>query len=289
MALNKQVWVNQLMKNFYHVASFLTYVTDLTSLVENNKLHVPEMGADPDVLINNTTYPVEVTQRVDTDHEISLDIFDTKNTMVRNVEAVEMAYDKLETVNQGHKDTLMSTTGAKAAHAYAPSSNTEFTPILLTTGENDGTGRKKCLPKDVMALMNAYDDAGIPDDGQRYLVLCSEHLTDLMDFDLKSFKDITDIVNGQPKKFAGFNILKYSDNPRYNPATLVKSAFGSLTGRKCSFSFHKKEVMKADGTVKLFSKIDDPEQRATIIGYQKRFIALPLRNKGVGAIVSDNA
>lgn len=289
MALNKEVWVSQLMKNYYHEANFLAYVTDFTNLVENNKLHVPEMGADPSVLVNNTTYPISVTERVDTDNEISLDVFDTENTMVRNAEAVEMAYDKVDSVIKGHKSTLMNVTGAKAAHAYAPTSNTAETPILLTTGEDDGTGRKKLIPRDIMNLMNAYDNAGIPDENLRYLVLCSEHLTDLMEFDLKAFKDITDIVNGQPKKFASFNILKYGETPRYNPTTLAKSAFGSLSGNKCSFSFHKTEVMKADGDLKLFSTEDDPKERATIIGFQKRFVALPLRGKGVGAIVSDNA
>ena len=45
--------------------------------------------------------------------------------------------------------------------------------------------------------------------------------------------------------------------------------------------------MKADGEIHLYSRYDDPEQRGTIVGFDKRFIATPLRNKGIGAIVSD--
>jgi hypothetical protein len=31
---------------------------------------------------------------------------------------------------------------------------------------------------------------------------------------------------------------------------------------------------------------DDPKERATIVGFEKRFIAVPIRNKGIGAIAS---
>lgn len=44
--------------------------------------------------------------------------------------------------------------------------------------------------------------------------------------------------------------------------------------------------MKADGTIDMFARIDDPEERGTIVGFQKRFIAMPIRNKGIGAIIT---
>ena len=285
MALNKQVWTSQLMRNFYPEYLFLTYAQDFTNLVENDKIHIPEMGADPNVLINNITYPVAVTERVDIDQEITLDEFDTENTMVRNAEAVEMSYDKVESVIYGHKQTLGATTAEKAAHAYAPTGNTLNTPILVTTGEDNGEGFKRMLPKDILKLSKLWNKNDIPLD-DRYLVLDPDHLEDLIEFDIKSFKDITDFVDGKPKRFGGFNILLFSKNPRYNDVTLVKSGFGSVTGAPSSFAFHKKEVMKADGTIKMFATIDDPKERASIIGFNKRFVALPIRNKGIGAIVS---
>jgi hypothetical protein len=52
------------------------------------------------------------------------------------------------------------------------------------------------------------------------------------------------------------------------------------------FSFHSEEVMRADGNVKMYQVKDDPKERATIVGFEKRFIAVPIRNKGLGAIVS---
>ena len=53
--LNKQIWVNQLMKNFYPETSFLNYAKNFSSLVEYDKITMAQVGIDPTVLINNTT------------------------------------------------------------------------------------------------------------------------------------------------------------------------------------------------------------------------------------------
>lgn len=286
--LNKEVWIKQIKERYYPDASFLKYVTDMTEYVENDKINLADAGFDPEVLINNTTYPISIAEREDIPLSIELDLYETENTLVRSPHAVELAYDKLESVVKGHRNALMSKSGEKSAHAYSPSANTASTPVIATTGENNGEGYKKMLPKDILTLKRKYDDADFPIEN-RFLVLCPRHLEDLIDFDLKSFKDITEIVNGTPKKFAGFNILQYSKTAYYVASTLVKTPFGSAVTNLhtySSFSFITDEVMKADGTMKMFEKIDDPELRATVVGFDKRFIGLPIRNKGIGAIVA---
>ena len=68
-----------------------------------------------------------------------------------------------------------------------------------------------------------------------------------------------------------------------------KVAFNSEeSGAFSSVAFYSKEVMKADGEFYMYSREDDPEQRGSIIGFDKRFVALPIRGKGVGAIVSQS-
>lgn len=44
--------------------------------------------------------------------------------------------------------------------------------------------------------------------------------------------------------------------------------------------------MKADGTVKMYGIDNDPRERGAIVGFDKRFICMPFRYKGIGAIVS---
>jgi hypothetical protein len=74
----------------------------------------------------------------------------------------------------------------------------------------------------------------------------------------------------------------------YNLDTMKKIPWGSAIASTgfSSFAFQAGEVMKADGDVFIYVTENDPKERATIVGFDKRFIAVPIRNKGIGAIVS---
>lgn len=285
--LNKQIWVNQLMKNFYPSATFLNYARNFSAMAEYDIINMADAGFDPDVLINNTTYPIVIKERTDTPLSFELDLFQTENTLVRYPDSVELSYDKMESVLFGHRSKLQYETARKAAHAFAPQEDTVNTPVIPTTGDDNGDGYKRVKVEDILKLKRRYEEMGtLPEN--RYLVLDPRHTEDLILHDLKSFKDITDFVNGVPKRFAGFNVLEFSKNPEYDATTMEKIAFDAVNGNRtfCSFAFSSDEVMKADGTLKMFERKDDPELRGTVIGFDKRFIALPIRNKAIGAIVS---
>lgn len=285
--LKKQLWINQLLNNFYPNSSFLNFVTKFDSLVEYDKLTLADVGLDPLVLIDNITYPIAVTERSDNPIEITMKLFETENTLVRSPDEVELAYDKVNSVIWGHKQALQSAVAKIAAHAFAPISNTANTPVLLTSGEDNGDGFKRLLSRDIFRLKRLYDDAEVPLE-DRYLVLDPSHVEDLLLESSTVFKDMFDMVNGAPKKYAGFGMLEFSRNPKYNYVTGEKIPFEAVGSNitRSSFSFQKNEVMRADGKVKMYANKDDAEHRATIIGFDKRFIALPFRNKGIGALIS---
>ncbi|MDE7089994.1 MAG: hypothetical protein K2O54_07735 [Prevotella sp.] len=287
MALVKEVWVNQIKENFYPDTSFLTKVLDFSSEVENNKIHIASAGIDPKVLINNKTYPIKIVGRDDKDNEITLDTFETENTVIRRPEVIEYSYDKLESVIRQHRATLQKSVAIKAAHAIAPDADSDYTPLVMTTGGLAGT-RHRITFADLLALKERFDEMDMPTDN-RYLVLHPKHVTDLLLEDLKIFKDITNIVDGQPLRFAGFGCFSFTNTPTYRvfDGTCEKVEFGNnSTDNFASFAFCGDEVMKADGEIFMYSKENDPEQRATIVGFDKRFICLPIRGRGVGAIVS---
>lgn len=288
--LQKEVWIDQLMEGFYPDSAFLKYVKDFSHLTENDAINLSEAGVDPVVMINNTTYPIKIVQRVDTPIRIELDKFETENTLVRRPEVIEYAYDQLESVIMGHRNILRLRTAEKAAHAYAPAEDTTETPVIETTGIVK-EGRKMLTFEDVLSLKERFDNAGIPLE-KRYLVLHPSHVTDLLRLDIKAFKDMMDVVNGEPKRFAGFGMLQFSRTATYNATTLKKKEFAAAAAGTDTFSslaFYGEEVMKADGEVYMYKREDDPEERGTIVGFDKRFIAVPIRNKGIGAIVSAKA
>lgn len=292
MALNKEVWIDQIKEGFYPDDSFLGKAVDYSEFVDNNRLHIASAGIDPKVLINNTTYPIAVLGRDDDDNIIKLDKFETENTMVRRPEAIEYSYDKLESVIRQHRATLRKGVAMKAAHAYAPAQDSSDTPLVVTTGEIVA-GRKRVRFADILTLKERFDDAEIPLE-ERFLVLHPKHVSDLLLEDIKLFKDLTAIKDGEPLKFAGFGCFAFPKMPVYRltDGVLVKVAYGAATMPEDSFSsvaFYSKEVMKADGEIYMYAVEDDPRERATIVGFDKRFVALPIRGKGVGAIVSQNA
>ena len=289
MALNKQVWTNQILEGFYPDDSFLKKAVDYSQFVESNRLHIASAGIDPKVLINNTTYPIEVSGRGDTDNEISLDKFETENTLVRRPEAIEYSYDKLESVIRQHRSTLRKSVSMKAIHAFAPDSDTKKTPIVNSTGEAVN-GRKRLTFADILTLKERFDDVEIPLE-ERYIVLHPKHVSDLLLEDIKLFKDITNMKDGEPFRFAGFGFYSFSQMPYYRQEenTYKKIPFNAVKEDGdvfASVAFYAKEVMKADGEIYMYATEDDPKERATIVGFDKRFVALPVRGLGIGAIIS---
>lgn len=289
MALNKQVWIKQILEGFYPDDSFLKKTVNYSEFVENNRLHIASAGIDPSVLINNTTYPIRTVGREDNDNEIILDKFETENTLVRRPDTIEYSYDKLESVIRQHRSTLRKSVAMKAAHAYAPETDTEDTPVISTSGNTAG-GRKRLSLADILCLKERFDDAQIPLE-ERYMVLHPKHVSDLLLEDIKLFKEITNLKAGEPFNFAGFGFFSFSQMPLYRlvDGRYKKVPFASLKESSDTFSsiaFYSKEVMRADGEIYMYATVDDPKERATIVGFDKRFVALPIRGKGVGAIVS---
>lgn len=290
MALNKEIWINQILSGFYPDDSFLQKVVNYSEFVENDRLHVPSSGLDPKVLINNTTYPIRVVTREDEDNEIQLDKFETENTLVRRPDAIEYSYNKLESVISQHRATLRKSVAMKAAHAYAPNKDTDDTPVILTTGEAI-KGRRRMTFADILTLKERFDAAEIPL-SDRYIVLHPKHVSDLLLEDIKLFKELTNIKDGEPFKFGGFGCYQFAQMPTYKTVNgkLTKVPFADKASDQfASVAFYAKEVMKADGDIYMYASIDDPKERGTIVGFDKRFVALPIRGKGIGAIVSEIA
>lgn len=286
MAIEKQIWISMLMEGFYPSRTFLARSVDMSAMVEYNKINLAEAGVAPEVLVDNTTFPVPTASRTDVALELPLHTFDTKNTVVRNVEAMELAYDKMDSVVRQHRNTLQAKTAAFAANSWAPQTTKELTPVKATTGEDNKRGLKSLSFQDILDLDAWFRSQDI-DPATMVAVLNPYHMADLMAEDMKLYKEM---LNGN--KIFGFDLYTFSQLPYYNASTGAKVAFGTAaaeTDTQCSLFYCADEVMRADGDIEVFAKYKDPEQRGDVIGFQKRFTALPIRNKYQAAIYSAKA
>ena len=280
MAIEKQIWISMLMEGFYPDRSFLARSVDMTPMVEYNKINLAEAGVAPDVLVDNKTFPIATASRTDTALELPLHTFDTKNTVVRNVEEMETAYAKMESVVRQHRNTLQSKTAAYAANSWAPSETKELTPVRETTEVG------KLSFEDVLK-MDAWFRSQDIDPATLVAVLNPYHLANLQLEDMKLYKAML-----ESNRLFGFSIYTFCQLPYYNQTTGKKVAFGTAatsTDVQCSLFYSDQEVMRADGDIEVFAKYKDPGERGDVIGFQKRFTALPIRNKYQAVIYNKKA
>jgi len=294
VGVQKEIWLPFIMENFYKTQAWLTKGRDMSALVENNTLNLAEAGILPEVYVNNTTFPMTIAQRTDIPISITLDTLSTQPTVVRAVEAMESSYPKMVSVMTGHKDALRLMSYKRAAHAYTPNSNTANTPVIVATGADDGTGRKRLTLDDLAKAQTKVEQIdGIDPDITKTLVLCSLHKEDLILEDKDLFKAFANLTKGQVLPLFNFDVYVYNGQAVFNTATGVKKPFGTAAAgtdsKAASFFFVDTEVMYADGTYDMFAQYQSPTEQGDIISFLKRFIALPIRNKGNGAIYSPAA
>ncbi|MEA2042411.1 MAG: hypothetical protein U9N85_07650 [Bacteroidota bacterium] len=287
--LYTEVWTGELVKRFTHSGTFLEGVPDYSRYVGNDVIHLVDVGAHPSVLINNSSYPLPVNPRTDGDLPISLDKFDTEATSVTKDEMYALSYDKMKITNDLHREALQMKTLDKSIYNFAPASDAEGTPVVKTSGGDNGNGFKKLLPGNIRTLKRKFDDAKVPKDDRR-LVLCAQHVEDLLSIDETFEKQYNNIREGEVLKMYGFKIYEYVEMPLYD-AAFAKKAFGAApagTDRESSVAFYAKRMFQAKSSMGVDTTLPDARNKTNEVSMDMRFIALPKKLEAIGAIVNES-
>lgn len=298
-----EMWLNRVRINISSaiVALWLENIPELDTQVievgsgdvsESNIIHIPTSTFKPDVLINNTTYPIALQAYTDSEVIVQLDKYQTKVTTLSDDQIIGASYSRIDNATRSHSTAILEKKYSKAIHAIAPAGHTSATPVLVTTGATDANGRKRLVYADLVALKDACDKAGMPTAGRR-LVPCSDHYNDML-LDRANFGD--QLINYKAGTLApviaGFEVyLPYVLNPFYTVSTKVKKAFSAVpagTDTQASVVFSPDIIAKKTGLTKqYFAKAgDDPENQTNKINYRHYFIAVPMENKFIAAIAS---
>lgn len=277
-----EIWTGELVKALRSglEGSWLDGVPDQSSIANNDVIHLVDVGVDPDVLVNNTTYPIPLQALDDKDIAIKLDKFQTKVTPITDDELYAVSYDKMARVKESHGNAINDSKFAKAAHALCAQKNSATTPVLTTTGERDAeTGRLRLTPQDLVAMKRALDKMKVPS-GNRRLVLCPDHVNDLL-LVSQNFREQYNIDRntGKVGKLYGFDIFEYQNTPLYTKAGVKKDlGVAAEAGEfQCSFAFYTPRVFKATGSTKMYysEASTDPEYQRNKINFRHYFICMP--------------
>ena len=287
-----EVWTGELIKAFRTAVESIGWYNRIKSYdayVKNDVIHLVDVGVDPTVLVNNTTYPLEVEDLEDGDKAVTLDKFQSKPTRITDDELHAISYDKMKSVIDRHKEAFFEVKFARAIHSLAPAGNDAKTPVILTTGETTD-GRKAMTRKDIIALKKKFDKASIVKDG-RILVLCGDHVADLLENDQKFADQYYNYQTGKISNLYGFEVYEYEKCPYYNATTLAKVAYGAVpaaTDMQASVAFSLHRAMRADGTTKTYlsEAATDPKNQANLFSMRTYTLCLPTKAEGLGAIVS---
>ena len=152
--------------------------------------------------------------------------------------------------------------------------------MLKTTGERDAeTGRLRLTMADLVALKAAMDKLHVPAENRR-LVLCSDHVNDLL-LVSQTFREQYNIdrATGKVGKLYGFDVYEYANTPLYTQAGKKKN-LGVAAGAgefNCSFAFYTPRVFKATGSTKMYysEAATDPEYQRNKINFRHYFLCMP--------------
>jgi len=304
--VHKEIWESEVEKKYRgdQTGRHLEGMKDYSSKVSIDKgviaINLAVIGADPKALVDNTVYPISSSAHDSSQAVLALRKVETENTIITDDELYGISYDAIGVTVEQHTEVLSETNIALTNFVFSPSTHTAETPIFLTTGaDRDGSGRKKLTVQDIRRLKVAFNNAKIPLTGRR-IVLCAEHIGDLLDENEAFSNQYKNIREGQILRLYGFDVYEELDMATYtgtagDATTMNREAFGSIpdfsSSRLSSFAYYVRNAWKAMTNNKMYySKAEDnPKTRENEVGFRKYFCAAPKTQRGFAALVDDDS
>ncbi len=287
----REVWTGEMIKAFNLTGTFLDRVPDYSRFVGNSVIHLTKIGAQPDVLINNTVYPLTPKILADEDVPIPLDTLETEATTITDDELYAISYNKMQVAIELHRDALVESVLKRAIYSFAPDADSPTTPIIKTSGEDNGDSHKRMTIADIITLKRKFDEQKIPADN-RVLVLCPQHVNDLLLVSEAFQRQYQNIETGKVLNLYGFKIHEFPATPVYNTSFGRKEfkAEREETDREASVAFFAKRMFKAKGELEVYlsEAKNDPLNKRNILSFIQKFIAVPKTKAAIGAIVSSS-
>lgn len=310
MALQKDIWLPFIEEVLFPEDKFLEYSQDHSAWIDGLNIHIPQAGATPGMVQNNTSVPLAITQRTDTELIYTMNNYKIVPIVVTDLEELQISYDKMK--------SILSTYYKQASYGIANVGIYAWQPVGATrqvrmSGSATGsalapgaTGTRNAIAlADVLALKTILDLDFIPEEGRKLLMPPSIHQQLLSIGNIQQFYayNYASLQTGKVPLLFGFEVLvrpnlpifDNSSTPLLKSIILDTSTIGGLTfGTPVSpattdnlsvFAFHPEFVSKAKSSVKLFTQSNVPQYYGSIVSAEVQFGASPLRTGGTGTAV----
>ena len=279
----QEFWVSYIVEKLRRTNPHIMLCNDESQFVKGGSVvYIPQAGAKPNVVKNRAFGAATAVQRGDTAVVYALDVFTTDPTAVTYAEAMEISYEKTDSVLGDHTDTLAESIGDELTYnwikgvtpAVGGGTTTTFLPAarqISTSGvatavnaEDGQTGtRKACTYAEFDKMQAKFNKDNVPKQ-DRYAMLESfmlkEFQNSLTGNQMAAFQQTADLANGIVGKYAGFTILERSSVLALTSGGVFRLPGEALaaTDNLASIFWQKQSVTKALGDTKLFQDMDNP-------------------------------
>jgi hypothetical protein len=279
MALQTEVWVPGIKENPVPDDSFVFQSTDMSEHVENNKLHLAEAGIEPSVHENyfeGSENPLPIADISDIPNEVVLNTYSTDQTRHRDLQEVELQYNKKASVIKRHRSALAKNMSERTAFSWSPTAANEFNQILNLDAADSVI--------DAMIDMEAFF-GDLDKFDNLNICLNPGHLARLKKEDYKLYKQVLN-----EKILYGFKVFRYSKTPIYTSAGAKKPYGATLEAgdKRASFIWATDEVFRCFGDTKMYANLKDSAFQADTLSFAQRALVGKIRAnnpKYLGAIL----
>ena len=274
MPIQTEVWAADIAANLFPNDSWVAKAVNDDPWVENKIVHRPVSGSVPTVVKDRATVPATAVQRTDSVNDYTIAEFTSDPTVIRDVDSIEVSYDKRASVLSDHISELNKRIANELQFKWAPSAaaNIIRTSGALRAANTPGatTTRKSLTISDIISAANVLDDMDIERDNNRCLLLPAHMYNDLMQANYATLLQLQAsgealLKDGKLMSVHGFmifirgklNVLRY--NNAGTPAVIDPTTAGAATDNAAALAWHPNFVCRAKGDVKVYYDEDKPE------------------------------
>lgn len=260
MALQKEIWVNDLIENLFADNTFAGRSVDHSGFVNDRTVHVPNAGGKPNVVKNRKTLPAQISEREDVDLHYDIDVYTTDPITIQHADEVELSYSKRNSVIANSRAALQESVHGDLIYSWIPSSPSKVATSGSAAAAHiaGATGNRKAFTKaDVLAVKSLFDTQDIPQTGRCILVdavMYNQLLESLTESQAGAFLNSADAKRGTIGNLYGFDFYMRSQVAKTNASGAVKAwdASAAATDSAAGIAWQDGCVSRALGSTDLF-------------------------------------
>ena len=299
MALQTEIWVTEIQENLFPANDFMSRCKDHTAFINHLTVHLPQSGANPAVFKNNTSLPVNINQRTDSDFTYSLNNYKGEPILITNLEEMQNSYDKRSSVLGNVTRNMRFAIGNQTLYAWTPSGASR---IVRTSGTAvntalapSATGTRNAITlNDISAMKAKLDNDNVPLEGRILMMPADMYNNQLLQINnIQAFYayNMPVVQTGKAPTIFGFEVMIRPSICVYDTSAVVKTIndLGSplaplATDNLACIAYHPDFVSKAEGSINVYAAENLPQYYGSILSIEVQHGASPLRPNYIGVV-----